>query len=1569
MKKFMSLLLTFAMVCSLVVSVPVWADTTEESATLPVITNISLHIGADPSQRNLSWFSTDETIGVVAWAKAEELVDGAIPADADSVIASRDVEGYSHKASYYHNKAVISGLEPNTVYYYQLKNGADASEMYSFTTGDTGSSFSFAFIADAQIGSGTGGVTNGDLGWARTVNQIANSDEFAGIDFLMSAGDQVNAAEGMSIDFATGNEMQYDVYLNQPAIPSLTQAVVLGNHDDKMQGAHVQHFYQPNMDTNYGDTYYWKDETSLNSADYYFVYNSALFVVLNTNNFTSPVSGQPWSEEGRAANKAAADEHGAFIEKVMEETKDNKDILWKIVMYHQSPYGGSYHGNTTTNESGYYNRGEQYAYIDMREYLMPYIYENGFDLVLSGHDHCYTRTHIIKPEYDEETGSYTPYSEMTAVGRTEADGSNYYNADITKVTDPDGVLHVTAATSSGSQVNNVDYPHDYAVKTAVAKSRHASKFDITPNSLSFVVYNLGNNVEDSVSVIDTFTIERTADVILQDVTVDETATIPVGQTKDLNAKLSPAEPSGVTLEWKSDDETVATVDENGNVTAVSPGTANITVTATDNNDATKVYTAACAVTVIEAVAVESISILPASYEMQIGDIKTLTATVSPEAATTKELVWTSNDETIAAVSSNGSVTAVREGTVTITATATDGSGVTGTCAITVNIIPATKLTINKEALTLNVLDTDALSVAVEPENASYRTVTWTSSDAAVVSVDENGAIKALKAGTAVITATTGEGKSVSCTVTSKGGVSFLQNYEDETYTKFSSSSDGAWSRVQDEDGNWVLWCDGSKITSISQSSTALDSGLYAATLAPSGFTISYDFYRDVDDAGYSGFQTRTYNANGTYSGVTLKSSDFEKGVWYNVKMVYGTSFSEWKIYAKKATEPEYVKYDSHYCGNVTNNTYYNRFFLSPFYYSSSAKDTLEVAQKTNIKLDNVKVAIPVAVTGLTLSEESGSLDIGETVQLTHTLAPSDATDTNVCYTSSDPSIATVDQNGLVKAKSVGDAVITATSADGLFTDTYAVNVYSTLKAESITVPESLEITVGETKQITATVLPEGAPSSVAWSSSDETIATVDEDGNITAIKHGTVTITAKAVDGSEVTGSCAVTVNYIPSTRTLNKTALVMDVLTSDKLTLTFEPANASYQEITWSSSDTSVATVAADGTVKATGNGTATIYATTLEGSVECTVTVKGGVTYLNDFEDTTNTKFTDGSLWTKVQEEDGNWALDFNGANLTSSNKHLDSAASGAGVVPIPGATGGFVVDFDVKRVSAEGHQAMLLRIGTDETVNHWWKVSINSFDLNEWYDVKLHIAEGMSATLYWKKASDSEWQSTTDWWSNTTPFRYASKLTDNVSKNSLIIYPYVATNSDDASLASAQKTHFRLDNIKVSSPVAATGYGIAEDNINLAVGEAAAITNAFTPSYATDTHITYTSSDVNVATVDKNGRITAVGEGNAVITAIAADGGFTDTVTVAVGAVVPEITAVRDGSKFTVTTNVAVNGEKVYLAAYNASDVMIGATLADYVADGTELTLTADGASYYKAFIWGAEAAPVISEKAFN
>jgi uncharacterized protein YjdB len=158
-----------------------------------------------------------------------------------------------------------------------------------------------------------------------------------------------------------------------------------------------------------------------------------------------------------------------------------------------------------------------------------------------------------------------------------------------------------------------------------------------------------------------------------------------------------------------------------------------------------------------------------SLTLTAGDTAALTATVAPENATNKTVTWKSSDSKVASVDTNGKVTAVAAGTATITVTTADG-GKTATCTVTVKAatVPVTGVKLDKTSLTLTAGDTATLTATVAPENATNKTVTWKSSDSKVASVDTNGKVTAVAAGTATITVTTADGgKTATCTVTVK----------------------------------------------------------------------------------------------------------------------------------------------------------------------------------------------------------------------------------------------------------------------------------------------------------------------------------------------------------------------------------------------------------------------------------------------------------------------------------------------------------------------------------------------------------------------------------------------------------------------------------------------------------------------------------------------------------------------------------------------------------------------------------------------------------------------------------
>ena len=170
----------------------------------------------------------------------------------------------------------------------------------------------------------------------------------------------------------------------------------------------------------------------------------------------------------------------------------------------------------------------------------------------------------------------------------------------------------------------------------------------------------------------------------------------------------------------------------------------------------------------------------------------------------------------------------------------------------------------------------------------------------------------------------------------------------------------------------------------------------------------------------------------------------------------------------------------------------------------------------------------VLVSSIELNENSAEIIVGETMQLNATILPTNAANKSVNWVSSDPVVVTVSGNGLVTAKALGVASITAMTADG---SNLSASCTMTVKqnvvlATSIEMNEnSAEIIEGGTLQLTATVFPTNATNkTVNWASSAPTVATVDGNGLVTAVAPGVATITATTTDGSNLSASCVVTV-------------------------------------------------------------------------------------------------------------------------------------------------------------------------------------------------------------------------------------------------------------------------------------------------------------------------------------------------------------------------------------------------------------------------------------------------------------
>ena len=247
----------------------------------------------------------------------------------------------------------------------------------------------------------------------------------------------------------------------------------------------------------------------------------------------------------------------------------------------------------------------------------------------------------------------------------------------------------------------------------------------------------------------------------------------------------------------------------------------------------------------------------------------------------------------------------------------------------------------------------------------------------------------------------------------------------------------------------------------------------------------------------------------------------------------------------------------------------------------------------------------IVVESIKLSTSSLELTVGDQKSLNATVSPSNATNKKITWASSRPNVASVTIDGIVEGISAGSAVITATSANGIKANCDIVVKEKVTPVTSLTLDRTtLTMTEGDTQTLSATVKPDNATDkTVTWSSSNTAVATVDG-GKVTAVAPGTATITAKAGDK---TATCAVTVEkkVVPVTSlTLDRTTLTMTEGDTQTLTATVKPDNATDKTVTWTSSNTSVATVDG-GKVTAVAPGTATITAKAGDKTATCAVTV----------------------------------------------------------------------------------------------------------------------------------------------------------------------------------------------------------------------------------------------------------------------------------------------------------------------------------------------------------------------------
>lgn len=255
---------------------------------------------------------------------------------------------------------------------------------------------------------------------------------------------------------------------------------------------------------------------------------------------------------------------------------------------------------------------------------------------------------------------------------------------------------------------------------------------------------------------------------------------------------------------------------------------------------------------------------------------------------------------------------------------------------------------------------------------------------------------------------------------------------------------------------------------------------------------------------------------------------------------------------------------------------------------------------------SISATVFVATTGVTLNKSSLDLNVGQTERLTATVAPANATNKSVEWSSSNRNVATVDSNGNVRAVGPGTATVSAKTSSGNRVASATVRVVAPVIGVSI--QGNSKILVDTSEILKVVFNPANASNQkVSWSSSNPSVATVDQDGKVTAMSAGETTITVTSQDGNK-TGTFTLNVVTSMPLEGVKAKSGSMELMLGDRRTaeLEFTPANATNKNMVWESSHTGVVTVDSNGAFLAVAVGEATLTGVSEDGGHTVTVNVK---------------------------------------------------------------------------------------------------------------------------------------------------------------------------------------------------------------------------------------------------------------------------------------------------------------------------------------------------------------------------
>lgn len=893
---------------------------------------------------------------------------------------------------------------------------------------------------------------------------------------------------------------------------------------------------------------------------------------------------------------------------------------------------------------------------------------------------------------------------------------------------------------------------------------------------------------------------------------------PSSTGEKLKATVLPENAGNKVLEWSSSDNTICQVDNSGVLIPKKNGVCTITAKATDASG----LKATCKVRV--SALASSVSLNKSKLDMKVGQASALTATVKASDGTTyKDVEWISENTKVATVSSSGVVTAKYPGTAKIKAVALDGTEKSAVCIVTVTQA-VTGITL-PPSKTMGVGTTAVLTAELIPDYATNKKITWKSSDTSVATVDSTGKVTAkTKVGSCRISVTTDDGGHTAvCVVNVVVPTTSIKLSKTTLALNAGASSTltatVAPSNATDKKITWTSSDASVATVTAAGVVTGRAGGKATITATTSGGQKAYCTVTvsqgatavNLDKSSLTLYATQTANLNASPEPITATTNNYTwKSSNSSVVTVIGTGRSARLTAVKAGTAKITVT-----LGSVSTSC------------------TVKVTAKTDVK----SVSIPTKL----------AMQKGETRAVDVTILPSNASNKEVSWTTSNASVVTVSPYGVVKATGTGTAVITAKTKDGGKTDNCTVTV--TQKATGVKLSTGgMYVNLGKTRTLVASVIPSDATNKkVTWSSSNPAVASVNQSGVVKGIKVGSTTITVTTADGA-FTASCNVVVNIGVTGIKLSSSKLTIDRGASKMLTAIISPADATDQTIVWTTSDSSVATINAAGQITARKTGTALITAKTTDGGFKatCTVTV---VQYATSIKlDYTSVSLNAGKTKTltakirpgSVTDKTVKWSS--TNKKVAKVNKNGKITAVGAGSAVI-------------KCKSGDGKALAVCRV----TVIQPAKAVV--FEAKS-YNVKIGQLVVLKAEV---QPADTTYNTIV--WSSSDE-KIATVDSDGVVKGLKKGTVTITATADNGRITGTCKVHVR-------KPV--KGVTLDKSAVTLAVGKKVTINASVVPESASNQKVTWSSNNYDVASVDKNGVVTAKSSGYVEITATSKDGGY--------------------------------------------------------------------------------------------